>query len=113
MSPTTEASLNRIKRFQLIGEEMNLRTRIAALEREREELLRDIDDLAEHDPFNFLRTRIAALEREREELLRDIDDLAEHDPFKETNPEGNDYRTGYEDGLRWCAKHLRRTEAPP
>ncbi|MGA7861682.1 MAG: hypothetical protein WCB19_07475 [Thermoplasmata archaeon] len=83
MSPTTEASLNRIKRFQLIGEEMNLRT------------------------------RIAALEREREELLRDIDDLAEHDPFKETNPEGNDYRTGYEDGLRWCAKHLRRTEAPP
>ena len=54
--------------------------------------------------------RIAELEREREELLRDIDDLAEHDPFKETNPEGNDYRTGYKDGLRWCAKHLRRTE---
>lgn len=37
-----------------------------------------------------------------------MDALSEHDPFSEMSPEGNDYRTGYKDGLRWCAARLRK-----
>jgi hypothetical protein len=52
-------------------------------------------------------THACALREKVEAEIVVSTDLSDNDPFSDMVPEGNDYRTGYKDGLRRCARRLR------
>ena len=65
--------------------------------------------LAERDvELTAFREENERLNRVCRDLMVSLDDLTGPDPFCASAPDGNDYRTGYGDGLRWASRRLRR-----